>query len=207
MSDLPLTRLALSDAREQEIREAVRAATGIPFEIAPSRRAELEDADALHAFLSDPAIHGPIYNLPKPLTVESVRSFIAEKREAQARGEGLLFLRLDEHGDVIGYSEFDIWPQWGAGDLGGALRVDQQGKRAGVAGAKRSFTWMFEALKLDLIVATGALDNIRTARMLDGLGLERKGEIVSERPDGSQRRSLVWEVTRDAWISQHARVD
>jgi RimJ/RimL family protein N-acetyltransferase len=132
-----------------------------------------------------------------------VTAFIETKLETRERGEGLLFLRFDDAGEVIGYSEFDIWPEWGAGDLGGALRADQQGKRAGVAGAKQSFTWMFRALNLQLIVATGALDNVRTARMLDGLGLDRKGQISNERPDGSTRLSNVWEVTRSAWFELH----
>ncbi|MEO1359781.1 MAG: GNAT family protein, partial [Pseudomonadota bacterium] len=119
-------------------------------------------------------------------------------------GEGLIFLRFDPAGEILGYSEFDIWPQWGAGDLGGALRADQHGKRAGVAGAKRTFSWMFDTLKLERIVATGALDNVRTARMMDGLGLERKGQITSTRPDGSSRRSLVWEIERGDWHQRQA---
>ncbi|MEL6416629.1 MAG: GNAT family N-acetyltransferase [Pseudomonadota bacterium] len=204
MSDLPITRHALGVDRQNEIRDAVRAATGIPFDEAPSRVARLSDAERFLTFLSDPAIHGPIYNLPRPLTVASMRAFIADKLAAQARGEGLIFLRFDPSGEVLGYSEFDIWPQWGAGDLGGALRADQQGKRAGVAGAKRTFSWMFDSLKLERIVATGALDNVRTARMMDGLGLERKGEITSTRPDGSSRRSLVWEIERETWVRRQA---
>ena len=203
MSELPLTRHRVSAKTEAEIRSAVRAARGIPFEISPSRLAQPEHTGVFYDFLKDPAIHGPIYNLPRPLTLESVADFIESKREARERGEGLLFLRFDDAGEVIGYSEFDIWPEWGAGDLGGALRADQQGKRAGVAGAKRSFTWMFQALKLELIVSTGALDNVRTARMLDGLGLDRKGQISNTRPDGTKRLSHVWEVTRSDWFARH----
>ncbi len=204
MSGLPITRRALSEDRQNEIRDAVRAASGIPFDEAPSRVAHPSDAQKLLAFLSDPAIHGPIYNLPRPLTVETVLAFIEDKLQAQKRGEGLMFLRFDERGEVLGYSEIDIWPQWGAGDLGGALRTDQQGKRAGVAGAKRTFSWMFDTLKLELIVITGALDNVRTARMMDGLGLKRKGEITSTRPDGGSRQSLVWEIEREAWFERQA---
>lgn len=203
MGNIPLTRNALPAARQSEIREAVRTATGIPFGAAPSQAAKADDADALYRFLSDPEIHGPIYNLPVPLTPDTVRGFIDRKRTEQERGEGLLFLRFDPAGEVLGYSEFDIWPEWGAGDLGGALRADQQGNRAGISGAIETFTWMFKSLRLELIVATGALDNIRTARLLDGIGFERKGEITSHRPDGATRQSLVWEVTRDAWRARH----
>ena len=203
MTDLPLTRNAMSAARQEEIREAVRSATGIPFGDAPSRLATPEDAPAFYRFLSDPEIHGPIYNLPVPLTLETVGGFIDSKQEDQTRGEGLLLLRFDPEGEVIGYSEFDIWPEWGAGDLGGAIRADHQGNRVGVTGAIQTFTWMFKTLRLELLVSTGALDNIRTARLLDGIGFVRKGEITSHRPDGVSRQSLVWEVTRQAWQAQH----
>lgn len=203
MSGPPLTRVAIAADREAAIRAAVRAVSGIPFGEFPSRLAQPEDAEALFEFLSDAGIHGPIYNLPKPLTLLSVRGFIEQKLAEREAGEGFLFLRFDEAGDVLGYSEFDIWPQWGAGELGGALRADRQGQRAGIEGARQSFTWMFETLHLELICETAALDNIRTARLLDHLGFERKGEITSTRPDGTTRPSLVWEVTRQQWADAH----
>ena len=199
MGDLPITRVRQSENRQAAIRDAVRNATGIGFDRAPSRVARTADAGALFRFLSDPDIHAPIYNLPRPLTLESVAGFIDRKRQQREDGLGLLLLRFDPSGDIIGYSEIDVWPQWGAGDLGGALRKDQQGKRAGVDGARQTFGWMFETLKLELLVATGALDNIRTARLLDRLGFDRKGEITSTRADGSTRQSLVWEVSRSQW--------
>lgn len=199
MGDLPITRVRQSEDRQAAIRDAVRTATGIGFDRAPSRVARAADAGALFRFLSDPDIHAPIYNLPRPLTLESVAGFIDRKRQQREDGLGLLLLRFDPSGDIIGYSEIDVWPQWGAGDLGGALRKDQQGKRAGVDGARQTFSWMFETLKLELLVATGALDNIRTARLLDRLGFDRKGEITSTRADGSTRQSLVWEVSRSQW--------
>lgn len=199
MGDLPITRIRQSEDRQAAIRDAVRTATGIGFDRAPSRVARAADAGALFRFLSDPDIHAPIYNLPRPLTLESVAGFIERKRQQREDGLGLLLLRFDPSGDIIGYSEIDVWPQWGAGDLGGALRKDQQGKRAGVDGARQTFSWMFETLKLELLVATGALDNIRTARLLDRLGFDRKGEITSTRADGSTRQSLVWEVSRSQW--------
>lgn len=199
MGELPITRNRTSAARQSAIRRAVRAAQGIGFDRSPSRIAQPSDADALFRFLADPGIHAPIYNLPRPLTPESVGAFIARKQQQQSDGVGRLLLRFDTHGEVLGYSEFDVWPEWGAGDLGGALRRDQQGARVGVNGAKQTFDWMFDVLRLDLVVATGALDNIRTARLLDDLGLARKGEITSTREDGSTRQSIVWEVTKEMW--------
>jgi hypothetical protein len=62
---------------------------------------------------------------------------------------------------------------------------------------------MFEALGLDLLCETAALDNVPTQRMLDGLGFRRMGETLSTRPDGTTRASLVWEMTRAEWAARH----
>ena len=207
MSDLPITKIACSPEHETRIRDAVRSAREIQFGLFPGRLAKPSDAAAFYAFLSDPEIHGPIYSLPRPLTEESVRTFIEQKLAEQERGEGVLFLSFDEAGDVAAYTDFDIWPKWGAGDIGGAYRRDQQGRGGGGSGVKLAFTWMFETLMLERIVATAALDNVRTARIMDRLGFERMGEITSQRPDGGTRQSLVWEVSRAEWFERFGNAD
>ena len=203
MGELPLTRIRTSPEHEAAIRDAVRSADSVPGPPSTARLASLSDANALYEFLSDPDIHGPIYTLPRPLTIETVGGFIEQKLDERARGEGLLFVRFNDAREVIGYSDFEVLPEWGAGDLGGALRKDQQGQGAGLRGLMTTFTWMFEALKLDLIFATGALDNVRTAHMMDRIGMFHKGETTSHRPDGTTRQSNVWEVTRADWFVRH----
>lgn len=203
MSELPLTRNKTTPEQEAAIREAVRTVDRVPGPPSVAQLAQPSDARALHEFLSDPDIHGPIYTLPRPLTPTTVQGFIERKLEERARGEGLLFVRFNDHQEVIGYSDFEIWPEWGVGDLGGALRKDQQGQGAGLRGLASSFTWMFEALKLNMIFATGALDNVRTAHMMESVGMVHRGEVTSLRPDGTTRQSNVWEVTRAAWFDRH----
>ncbi|MBI1254481.1 MAG: GNAT family N-acetyltransferase [Hyphomonas sp.] len=197
--ELPLTRNAVSPGTAEAIRAAVRAAT----QMGGSRLARLEDALGLFALLSDPLVHAPIYTLPRPLTEASVAAFIAMHLEERAAGEGLLFVREGEDGQVMGYSDVQVWPDWGAGELGGALHPSLHGKGAGGRGAAASFAWMFEALGLDLLCETAALDNVATQRMLDGLGFRRMGQTLSTRPDGTTRASLVWEMTRAEWAAQH----
>ena len=197
--ELPLTRNAVSPGTAEAIRAAVRAST----QMGESRLARLEDAGGLFALLSDPLVHAPIYTLPRPLTEASVAAFIAMHFEERAAGEGLLFVREGEGGQVMGYSDVQVWPDWGAGELGGALHPSLHGKGAGGRGAAASFAWMFEALGLELLCETAALDNVPTQRMLDGLGFRRMGETLSTRPDGTTRASLVWEMTRDEWAARH----
>lgn len=144
-------------------------------------------------------MHSAIYSLPRPLTLTATSEFISKYVEAQQRGEGLLLLTWDEHGQVASYSSLEIWPHWAAGELTGALHPDRQSQGAGGSGATSTFGWMFDVLKLDLICATAALDNQRTAKMLDRIGFERKGDIMCVRPDGTERPSRVWEIARDDW--------
>lgn len=205
MTVIPITRREYPKDRQQSIRAAVRSAMGIATEANRSRLAKFEDAEAFHAFLSDPDISAPIYTLPRPLTVHAIQDFIADHLEQRERGEGLLFLNLDETGEIGGYIDIVTWPEWAAGELGGAVGKQRQGQRRGIEGARLGFDWLFDVLGLELICETAALDNIRTAKLLDHLGFNRKGEITSQRPDGTTRASLVWEVTRLEWNAYHQR--
>ena len=203
MSNIPITRTPVPQAKSAAIRAAVAAATSLPSDNESSQLARLAHAALFHDFLSDPQIHAPIYTLPRPLTVDSVRAFIADHQQQRERGCGLLFLNFDDQSRIGGYSDIFIWPEWAAGELGGALHPDRQGERRGVEGARQSFAWMFDTLGLDLICETAALDNHRTAHLLDGLGFRRMGEIASQRADGTTRPSLVWEITRAEWREKH----
>jgi len=201
---LPITRRDMGDQRSEAIRQAVRSAGSLPVEGAGrSRRATEDDARALLAFLSDPGVHAPIYSLPVPLNEASVQTFIEEHARQAAAGEGLLFVREDAAGAIVGYSDIQVWPHWGAGELGGALHPSLQSQGAGARGAAATFGWMFETLGLELICETAAPDNVRTARLLDALGFQRMSEVTSTRPDGTTRPSLVWEISRQAWRARH----
>ena len=62
---------------------------------------------------------------------------------------------------------------------------------------------MFETLGVRLIGLTAALDNVRSAAAIDGAGFRRMGEVESVRSDGTTRRSLYWELTREEWEKRH----
>ncbi len=202
-SSIPITKNPATKRQQEAIRQAVSSAVRIDTENNLSRLANVSDAKTFHEFLSDPAIHAPIYTLPRPLTVEAIKAFITDHQSQREDGIGLLFLNFDENGEMGGYSDITIWPEWSAGELGGAVHPARQGQRRGIKGAKLGFDWMLDFLGLDLICETAALDNDRTAALLDGLGFVRKGEIASYRTDGSERPSLVWEITKAEWKLRH----
>lgn len=200
MTRIPLTRIEAAPAKTQAIRAAVR---GVAFPAEGGRRlAALEDAPAFHNLIADRRVSDPIYTLPKPATLEAARAFIARHIEEHERGEGLLILDFDEAGILAGYHDIQIWPEWAAAELGGAIRPDRQGAGMGGAGAAMAFDWLFGAIGVDLICETAALDNVRTRRLLDHLGFRFMGEIESELPGGGVRPSLYWELERGDWAKR-----
>ncbi|MFI4936563.1 MAG: GNAT family N-acetyltransferase [Caulobacterales bacterium] len=197
MSAPPKTVLEVSPEEAAAIRAAVRG----PDLAALGRGAiaTAADAPALLALFQDPAVSDPIYDLPRPFTLENVAAWIETSESERERGEGLLVLTRDPAGEVISYSKFTVWPERSAAEIGGAMRADRQSRGQGSATVGNSFNWMFESLGVRLIGLTAALDNVRSARMIDAAGFVRMGERDSTRPDGTVRRSLYWEMTREAW--------
>jgi RimJ/RimL family protein N-acetyltransferase len=202
MSAPPKTVLHASADEAEAIRGRVRAAD--PATLGEGRAAaEMSHVPGLVELLSDERVSGPIYDLPRPVTAESVTRWVAEAQAQRLAGEGLLFVTLDEAGEVAGYSKITVWPERSSAELGGAIRADRQSRGEGGSGAAHTFGWIFETLGVRLMCLTAALDNVRSARMIDAAGFLRMGERDAVRPDGTIRRSLYWEMTREEWRRRH----
>jgi hypothetical protein len=137
MSTPPKTVLHATDEEAEAIREAVRNAD--PATLGPRRvKADLSHVPALVALLSDEAVSGPIYDLPRPITADSVTRWVAEAQAQALAGEGLLVVNFDEAGEVAGYSKITVWPERSSAELAGAMRADLQNRGEGGAGAAPS---------------------------------------------------------------------
>jgi RimJ/RimL family protein N-acetyltransferase len=202
MSAPPKTVLQATAAEAEAIRRAVREVD--PATLGPGRaRADLSHVAGLVALLSDPAVSGPIYDLPRPINEDSITRWVVEAQAQALAGEGLLLVTLDAHGEVTGYSKFTIWPEHASGELAGAIRADAQNRGQGGSGAAHTFGWMFNTLGLRLIGLTAALDNVRSAKLIEAAGFKPMGEREVALPGGGVRRSLYWELTRDEWRARH----
>ncbi|NBU27890.1 MAG: N-acetyltransferase [Caulobacteraceae bacterium] len=201
MSAPPITVLTATAEEEEAIRRAVREAD--PAWLGPtSRIAGPDHVAGLTVLLSDPAVSGPIYDLPRPISETSIATWVDEALTLRAAGEALLIVTLDEVGAVAAYSRFSVWPSRSSAEIAGARRADQQNSGQGSAGAARSFAFMFEVLGVRLVGLTAALDNVRSARVIEAAGFRPKGERLSHAPDGTQRRSRYWEMMREDWLTQ-----
>lgn len=200
MSAPPKTVLEVSAAEAEAIRAAVRAADPSRLSDAGGRRlAGEDDVEALVELLSDPAVSAPIYDLPRPIGPETVGRWVRDSEAARQRGEAILMLTEDAEGRLSGYSRITVWPDRSAAELAGAIRADRQSAGQGGAGAWRTIDWMFDALGVRLICLTAAMDNIRSARLIEAMGFVRLGDRDAVAEDGAVRPSLYWEMSRDAW--------
>ena len=198
MSAPPDTVLEVSADEAAATRAAVLAAD--LDALGPGRSlARPEDAADLTAFLADPRVTDAIYDLPRPFTLETVGRWIAECEALRQEGRRLLILTRDETGEIAGYSCVSVWPDRSAAELAGALRADRQSGGQGGAGALHTFGWIFAALKVRMMCLTAALDNVRSAKLIDAAGFVRMGTRDAVRPDGTTRTSLYWEVTAEQW--------
>jgi RimJ/RimL family protein N-acetyltransferase len=193
MSEPPNTVLHATPDEEAAIRAAVRAAG------TQRHLASVDDAEAVCALFSDPGLSDWLYDLPRPFTPQNVRAWIAEKVERNQRGESILSISKNEGGEVVSYSDVTIWPDRSSAELAGGGRSDRQNSGRGSANARGSFDYIFEILGVRLMCLTAALDNVRSQKMIDNAGFRRMGERDCLRPDGSVRRSVYWELTRDEW--------
>jgi len=198
MSAPPDTVLEVSAEEAAAIRAAVLAAD--LSTLGPGRSlAGPADAADLLAFLLDPEVSDAIYDLPRPFTHESVGRWIAQSEALRQEGRRLLILTRDETGVIVGYSCVSVWPDRSAAELAGALARSRQSGGQGGAGALHTFGWIFDTLGVRMMCLTAALDNVRSAKLIDAAGFMRMGTREAERPDGTTRTSHYWEVTRDEW--------
>lgn len=202
MSAPPKTVLHASEEEAAAIRHAVRT-VDVATLGRHRERAELKHVPGLAKLLADPAVSGPIYDLPRPITEESVTRWVAENQAQALAGEALLIVSLDPAGEVAGYSRITVWPEHSSAELAGAMRADLQNSGQGGAGMAHTFGWIFETLGVRLMCLTSALDNVRAQKGIDAAGFRRMGERDAVRPDGTTRRSIYWEMTRDEWRMRH----
>ncbi|MDB5475046.1 MAG: hypothetical protein JWP49_557 [Phenylobacterium sp.] len=202
MSTPPKTVLDVAEEEAEAIRAAVRAAD--PATLGPGRAiAGMKHVAGLVELLADERVSGPIYDLPKPITADSVTRWVAERQAERLAGEGLLIVTLDERGKVAGYSHIAVWPDRSAAELAGAIRADLQGQGQGGVGMAKTFAWIFETLGVRLMCLTAALDNVRSQKGIDAAGFRRMGEREVVRADGTVRPSVYWELSRDEWVKRH----
>lgn len=199
--EIPKTKLRVSADEQERLRAFVRGAEDMNGRIVGARVARPGDAAALARLLSHPSIGPRIYTLPTLIDETSMADFIEDHLIQRARGEGVLFVSFNAEGEATAYFDVQLWPEWSAAKFGGAVKPERQGRGFGGACGLAALEWLFDQLGVARICQTTAPDNDRSVRLNARLGMVQMGEVMAQRPDGTLRRSLYWEVERSAWIN------
>lgn len=206
MADIPKTRMAVSEQEQERLRDFVRQAEWMNGRIAGARVARLEDAEALAGLLAHESIGPRIYTMPNPINTETMTTFIADHLAQRERGDGILFVSFNAAGEATAYFDVELWPQWSMAKFGGAVKAERQGRGFGGACGLAAVEWCFDQLGVARICETTARDNDRSIRLLSRLGFRQMGEVISQRPDGSTRPSVYWEMERqDRYAARAAK--
>ena len=192
----PKTKLDVTSAEAEAIRMKVRQVQTVEGVFGSARLAVPDDAPDILDLLKDERASGDVYTLPRPFSLGSVRVWIIDHQEQARNGVGLLMITFDDKGQAITITDFQFWPQYAACEFGGVMAAHLQSQRMGTKGIRQLCDWVFTHLGVRLLVMTASIENIRTHKLLDGLGFKRMGEVESTRPDGSIRRSLYWELEK-----------
>ena len=200
-SDLPVTRIAVSEAEAAGLRRVIQDTEEILGPIPDVRIARLSDTAVLTRFFSSPDVGRWLYTMPNPINEETIGAFILRHLQEKEEGNGALFVGFDESGEAAMYFDVELWPQWGACKYGGAVKAQRQGRGYGGVASLFSVDWCFTHLGVARICETTAVDNERSIRVLSRMGFRNMGEVDAMRPDGTIRKSYAWELERSAWRS------
>lgn len=196
MAAIPKTRIEVAGEEQVRLRDFVRRAEWMNGRIAGARVARPADAEALAGLLAHESIGPRIYTMPNPINAETMKVFIEDHLAQRERGEGILFVSFNADGEATAYFDVELWPQWSVAKFGGAVKAERQGRGFGGACGLAAVEWCFDQLGVARICETTARDNDRSIRLLSRLGFRQLGEVISQRPDGTTRPSLYWEMER-----------
>jgi len=196
VADIPKTRTIAADEEQRRLRDFVRQAEWMNGRISGARVARPGDAAALAGLLAHESIGPRIYTMPNPINAETMKVFIEDHLDQRARGDGILFVSFNADGEATAYFDVELWPQWSIAKFGGAVKAERQGRGFGGACGLAAVEWCFDQLGVVRICETTARDNDRSIRLLSRLGFRQLGEVISQRPDGTTRPSLYWEMER-----------
>lgn len=191
---------------------AVKLMTGIPPTIeldgARLRPLRMGDADALHAYLRDPAVTERT-SYPD-VTVPFVEAMIERSASRWAAGEPSRWGVALQHEDrVVGTCGFNDWSQahrWAelAFDLGQA----HWGKGLMRQAVGAALAWAFGEDRVRRVQAFVRVDNGRSTRLLEGSGFVREGRLRSYRVCRGQPRDFyIYGLLRSDWEAARPPVE
>ena len=171
------------------------------------RPVRMADADALYAYLSDPAVT-ELTSYPV-VSVPMVEAMIERCLSRWAAGElskwGLALQRDDQLVGTCGFNEYSQVHRWG--ELAFDLAQAHWGKGLMHQAVAAVLLWTFRQTQVDRVHAFVRVDNRRSERLLERSGFLREGCLRSYRVCRGQPRDFyIYGMLRSDWAAAHQPV-
>ena len=139
------------------------------------RALRIGDAEAWHAYLSDPlVIERTSYD---ELSLDDVRSLIARNIDGYAKRESLRWA-ITRDDVLIGTAGFRVWsPRQRSAELAYDIARVEWGRGVMTRVVATIVDWGFANMELNRIDAVARIDNIASHRVLEKCGFEREGVL------------------------------
>ena len=167
------------------------------------RRFRLTDVDDVLAFANDEEWQRFLAPLPYPYERVHGEQFVAKSFLRDWKSKPAFAIVLDD--TMIGEINLRVNKRHQNAEMGYAIARKHWGRGYATEAARAVVNWAFKALCLAKIHAVAIVDNERSWRVMERIGMTREGVLRSEVPgrDSSQRHDMVYYgILREEWEKQ-----
>ena len=165
------------------------------------RRFSLEDVDDVHAYANDEEWQRYLAPLPYPYERVHAEQFVAESFLKDWKSKPAFAIVLGD--TVIGAINLAINKKTQIAEMGYAVARKHWGNGYGSEAALAVLNWSFETYCLAKVCAFANVDNRRSWRVMERIGMTREGVLRGETPHGGDpdRREDVayYGILREEW--------
>ena len=167
------------------------------------RRFQLTDVDDVVAFANDEEWQRFLAPLPYPYERVHAERFVAESFLKDWKSHSSFAIVLDD--TVIGEINLKIDKRHRNGEMGYAIARVYWGNGYATETVRALVDWAFETFCLAKIHAVAIVDNKRSWRVMERIGMTKEGVLRSEVPgrDSDQRHDMAYYgILREEWERQ-----
>lgn len=158
---------------------------------------ELTDVDDVYAYASDPEV-ARFRPLPDPYTREDALEFV--DRQIRTDWSTNAEFAIEYWPQVIGGISLHVNPEHETGELGYLLGRRWWGQGLATEAARAVVDWGFRRFRLHKVYARAHVDNTRSWRVMERLGMTREGVLRGHWKMRDEHVDLVYyAVFRDEW--------
>ena len=165
------------------------------------RRFRLTDVDDVLAYANDEEWQRYLLPLPYPYERVHAEQFVAESFLSDWKSKTVFAIVLDDV--VIGGINLRIHKSDQIAEMGYSISRKHWGNGYGTEAARAVVDWAFEALCLFKVSSEANVDNRRSWRVMERIGMTREGIHRSQRPDGrdsnARQDMAYYGILREEW--------